>query len=86
MVVKCEVPSFVADFVSVIGWVDSDNNNYDPTSEYGKCTTIVLIKTSVTVSLSILFNQFRVFFNAKINPLISAVFASCSPVLPDSSY
>lgn len=44
VVVKCEVPSFVADFVSVIGWVDSDNNNYDPTSEYGKCTIVLIMK------------------------------------------
>lgn len=36
VVVKCEVPSFVADFVSVVSWVDSDNNNYDPTNNYGK--------------------------------------------------
>lgn len=35
VVVKCEVPSFVADFVSVIGWLDSEGNNNGATSDYG---------------------------------------------------
>ena len=25
---KCEIPSFVADFVSVYSWTDNDNNEY----------------------------------------------------------
>ena len=26
---KCNIPSFVADFVSVVGWVDSQGQGYD---------------------------------------------------------
>ncbi|CAB3363290.1 Hypothetical predicted protein [Cloeon dipterum] len=33
-IMKCEVPSFVADFVSVDLWTDSDGNNYHPSNEY----------------------------------------------------
>lgn len=27
-IVKCSIPSFVADFVSVVAWVDEDNEEY----------------------------------------------------------
>ena len=35
-VMKCEVPSFVADFVSVEMWQDSQGNSYLPGENYGK--------------------------------------------------
>lgn len=35
VIVKCEIPSFVADFVSVISWEDSEGNNYNPSKDYG---------------------------------------------------
>lgn len=28
-VLKCSIPSFVADFVQVVGWTDSDGNEYE---------------------------------------------------------
>lgn len=34
-VMKCEVPSFVADFVVVDLWIDSQGNNYYPNNDYG---------------------------------------------------
>lgn len=34
-VMKCEVPSFVADFVSVEMWVDSAGNSFRPDTDYG---------------------------------------------------
>ena len=34
-VMKCEVPSFVADFVSVEMWVDSAGRSYRPDTDYG---------------------------------------------------
>lgn len=34
-IMKCEVPSFVADFVSVEMWTDSDGNSYLPSKDYG---------------------------------------------------
>lgn len=35
---KCKIPSFVADFVQIIAWVDSDGQEYTPqtTSAHGK--------------------------------------------------
>lgn len=34
-VMKCEVPSFVADFVVVEMWLDSAGNTYLPGSDHG---------------------------------------------------
>ena len=36
--VKCEIPSFVADFVSIESWRDNQNNEYFSTvsNNYGK--------------------------------------------------
>jgi len=34
-VMKCEIPSFVADFVSVTHWVDSSGKEYYPDHDYG---------------------------------------------------
>lgn len=35
-ILKCKIPSFVADFVSVQAWVDSEGVNYYPRRSYGK--------------------------------------------------
>jgi len=35
-VMKCEVPSFVADFVYVEMWTDSSGKVYRPNEDYGK--------------------------------------------------
>ena len=34
--IKCDIPSFVADFVSVISWVDNENFEYFPTNTNGR--------------------------------------------------
>jgi hypothetical protein len=34
VVMKCEVPSFVADFVYVVNWLDSDGGVYLPNNNY----------------------------------------------------
>lgn len=39
-VMKCEVPSFVADFVNVEMWVDSAGSSYRPDADYGKGTIV----------------------------------------------
>ncbi len=36
---KCKVPSFVADFVSVAGWIDSEGNEYYPDKHLQQGTT-----------------------------------------------
>lgn len=33
-IMKCVVPSFVSDFVSVTGWIDEDGNEFAPTEKY----------------------------------------------------
>lgn len=36
-VLKCSIPSFVADFVVVVSWVDTDGNNFNMDSKnFGK--------------------------------------------------
>lgn len=34
-VLKCNIPSFVADFVRVEGWIASDGTEYAPTVDFG---------------------------------------------------
>ena len=34
-IMKCEIPSFVADFVSVQSWIDSEGKSYFPGNNYG---------------------------------------------------
>lgn len=41
-IMKCEVPSFVADFVSVEMWMDSDGNTFYPNSDYGNSLSVIL--------------------------------------------
>lgn len=35
-ILKCNIPSFVADFVRVEAWVGSDSSVYTPNQDYGK--------------------------------------------------
>lgn len=35
VIMKCEIPSFVADFVSVTHWVDSTGKSYYHDNDYG---------------------------------------------------
>lgn len=39
-VVKCSIPSFVADFVYVESWVDEEGTIYEHSNSYGVCKTI----------------------------------------------
>lgn len=34
-IVKCTIPSFVAEFVSVESWVGSDGSTFRPSTDYG---------------------------------------------------
>lgn len=40
-VLKCNIPSFVADFVRVESWVATDGDTYTPSNDYGSCTGLV---------------------------------------------
>ena len=35
-ILKCLIPSFVADFVTVKAWVDNQGMHYRPSQKYGK--------------------------------------------------
>lgn len=35
-ILKCNIPAFVADFVSVINWIDSEEEVYEITNSGGK--------------------------------------------------
>jgi len=35
-ILKCTIPSFVAEFVSVESWVGSDGSTFRPSTDYGK--------------------------------------------------
>lgn len=52
-VIKCKVPSFVADFVSIESWVSSDGQEYhnfsDRNGTYLFCTYLYLLKWLFTV-------------------------------------
>ena len=47
--VKCEIPSFVADFVSVVSWLDNDGMEYFP-SNFGTYKQILGQYTSNLLS------------------------------------
>lgn len=32
-ILKCSIPSFVADFVHVVGWIDEEGHEYFPSTE-----------------------------------------------------
>lgn len=35
VIIKCEIPSFVADFVSVVSWHTDQNETFYPATDYG---------------------------------------------------
>ena len=39
-VLRCEVPSFVADYITVQSWVDSDGATYFPSDDYGNSLSV----------------------------------------------
>lgn len=64
VVMKCEIPSFVADFVSVTMWQDSEGNNFYPSNDYGnkllvsvKCGWFSFVPFSSPKSVLSLFNR-----------------------------
>lgn len=39
-IVKCSIPSFVADFVHVVAWVDEEGNEFAGSSNFDQGTLI----------------------------------------------
>jgi hypothetical protein len=57
-VLKCNIPSFVADFVKVESWVGSEGTVYMPSADYGKVTIPSPILTFYFTGLSLTFSLF----------------------------
>ena len=54
---KCSIPSFVSDFVSVVGWVSSEGSSYTTSQNtFGKvradCVSLVNIPTNILYAAS----------------------------------
>lgn len=43
---KCKIPSFVADFVSVVNWEDDKQNILYPNKNYGNETQNIFLKNT----------------------------------------
>lgn len=44
-ILKCSIPSFVSDFVSVVSWTDSEGNQYGMNQDnYGSNRKIIILK------------------------------------------
>lgn len=54
-VLKCEIPSFVADFVSVVSWHTDQEETFYPATDYGLCGQIIIL------------NQIKMFFVAIVD-------------------
>ena len=39
---KCKIPSFIADFVFVINWEDEESNIFYPNKEYGNESCLII--------------------------------------------
>lgn len=54
-ILKCSIPSFVADFVYVVAWVDNDGQEFLPPTEEnftgGKQISMLIIKTPAILFL-----------------------------------
>lgn len=67
-ILKCTIPSFVADFVHVEAWIDEDGKEYMPSSEGNLRGTKNITFNTVVLhdSCSILLLIYCVFFNKSI--------------------
>lgn len=49
-ILKCQIPSFVADFVDVISWQTNENISFFPDNIYG--VSIIFAKIKLNINLS----------------------------------
>ena len=57
---KCNIPSFVADFVHVTAWTTDDGQTYLPSDNYGKINISDLQNFYVIFMLSIKFDCYHI--------------------------
>lgn len=46
-ILKCTIPSFVAEFVSVDSWVGSDGSTFKPTNDYGTTVSVLCLSSTL---------------------------------------
>ena len=51
VVIKCNIPSFITDFLSVVGWVNSEGSEFHSSSEAGKALLAVQLIDITFLSL-----------------------------------
>lgn len=73
-ILKCEVPSYIADFVSVISWHTDQDETFYPDDKYGLFTYMKDKETALIVPLPflnpIISNQYRIILFTKFEILI----------------
>ena len=52
-VLKCKIPSFVANFVSVVNWEDDKQNILYPNKNYGNETQNIFLKNTYTPCITL---------------------------------
>lgn len=55
-VLKCSIPSFVADFVSVVSWHDEAGESFTPNSLHGKLCGVTISRMMVLLCLTSLLS------------------------------
>lgn len=70
-VLKCNIPSFVADFVKVEAWVDSDGGEYLLTDDIGIC--LLVNNYNIFIYSCLPFPAFQYFYSKYFSHLFSVV-------------
>lgn len=63
-VLKCTIPSFVADFLRVEAWVASDGTEYIPQDDFGRSPTVHIVNHKQRFPISFQFHLKYLFPNA----------------------
>lgn len=68
VVMKCEIPSFVSDFVTIVNWIDSEGHTYFQNENYGKqeCLNFFYFSMEMTDYSSKAAPIFLLFFKSEI--------------------
>lgn len=85
VVMKCEIPSYVADFVFVDLWLDSEGRNYYPNNAAETGTWPGFFAVALSGSSIAIQKPIPVHFGYYFTKFALISF-SCPPVLPDTGH
>lgn len=51
-ILKCSIPSFVAEFVQVVGWQDDQGNSFNPDEKNGRIAWRIIVNFAARPSTS----------------------------------